>query len=213
MPPSENVGYLSYSQFDRFRWAVHNSRNLVPWLRIAGYIRGGDVDELKHRTSDRPLGLPPTWIAAEEISRLSNELNPYPELEDAAHDQYGAWIAWEFTREVETASHKWPYEDRPHNVRYLGCPACEAPALRYAPPQHGGGQVEVKCRACFTVIDEQLFATLARRAEIEHEQRRLGERERGPRGGAQIAADNPPVGAAGEGANYPPDAGSVPLSA
>jgi len=205
----ESVGYLTWEQFERLRYAVNDSRALVPWLRIAGYIRGGDTDELRHRSSDRPLGLPPTWLAAEEITRLLNELNQYHELEDAANDEYGAWVAQELTREVGTAAHKWPLEDRPHNIRHLRCVACAMLTLRYQPPRTGGETVTVSCRSCNHRMDEQGFAAAVALVEAEANERRLGDRRGSRRKDAAVEADDLPVGIGWESADYEARAGAV----
>lgn len=154
------VGYLTGEQFDRFRRAVHLSLKLVPWLRVAGYIRSG-ADEVRVAMVDPPLGVPPTWVAAEDIDRLSRELQYWPDLEDVARDADGAQVAVLFTREVETAAHRWPFEDQPHKVRHLRCQVCSAEALRYTPPGFDGDVVTVRCVECRSSISEEEFRTLA----------------------------------------------------
>lgn len=198
--PDQNdgyVGYLTADMFSRFEWAVHNSRRLVPWLRVAGYIRGGDTDELKHRSTDRPLGLPPTWIAAEEITRLLGEINRWAELEDVANDMQGQFFAELLTREVETAGARWPFEDKPHRVKYMRCQACDQMTLRYLPPRDAGDTVLVKCsdRACGAVMDEHMFKLATALIESENELRRLGDRKSGRGVGGEVEADDLPVGA------------------
>jgi len=157
------VGYLTADQFTRLEWAVHHTAKLVPWLRIAGYIRTGDTDIRVQATSDRPLGLPPTWIAAEEINSLIGELNQWPELADAASDNYGAHIAVMLTREVETARAKWPYEDRPHTIRHMRCDRCDGLTLQYRPPRHEGDDIQVRCktRECGAEMGGEDFALAA----------------------------------------------------
>lgn len=216
-----NVGYLTAEQFGRFEWAVHDSMRLVPWLRIAGYIRGGDADELRHRSNEMPLGLPPTWIAAEEITRLLNELNQWPELENAANDEYGAWVAEELTREVETAKAKWPFEDRPHRVNYLRCQACDRMSLTWHPPRGKNDMAIVRCRdhSCRAVMDERMFEFAAKL--IEHEKAmekaakeknragRLGDGGSGGGAGEPVAGDDLPVGGGWEGGDVAPGEGAV----
>lgn len=201
------VGYLDWRQWQRFEWAVHNAVKLVPWLRVAGYVRGGEADVRVSSTSDRPLGLPPTWIAAEEISRLLNELNGWPELADAANDQWGAEVAIMLTREVETARAKWPYEDKPHSIRHMRCAGCHMLTLRYEPPRHDGDAIRVHCRDCGHQMDDDAFGLATALIEKEHsdraEQERLGKRERSRRNGGTITANHLPVGISGPGANYP----------
>lgn len=50
MVEQEGVGYLTVEEFNRFGWAVHHSRTLISWLRVAGYIKSADADvERQHR--------------------------------------------------------------------------------------------------------------------------------------------------------------------
>ncbi len=197
--PEEGIGYYTVEQFDRLRNAVNTARRLVPWLRIAGYIRG-ESSERVHTTRDGHIGLPPTWLAAEEITRLLTELNAWPELHHAVNDEYGAWVAWEFTRETETANARWPLEDRTHRVRHMRCTVCSALTLRYHPPRHAEDRVIVRCSdpSCRAVMDEAMFAFATHIIEQENqerEQQRLGQarRRRGARREGQ--ADDLPVGA------------------
>lgn|GEM_PF-2280421 len=204
---TDGYGYLTYDQFDRFRHAINVSLTTVRWLRVAGYIRTGEEDVRVHVSTDRPLGVPPTWIAAEEISRLLQELNQWTELEDAANDEFGAWIAWEFTREVETARAKWPYEDRPHKVRHMRCQACGALTLRYLPPRAAEDRILVRCsdRLCGAVMDEDMFAFAAKLIESENNARRLGN-SAGSDGKVQAGSgDDLPVGERGPDSDYASD--------
>lgn len=172
--PEEGVGFLTWDEFDRFRDAVHKTRRLIPWLRVAGYIKLGDHDELKQRSTERPLGVPPTWLAAEEITSLLSEINRWPELEDVA--SHGYEFALQLTKEVETADARWPQEDRSHAVRIMRCQACDRLSLRYYPPKHADDRIVVKCREkdCRAVMDEDMFAFTAELIESENNARRLG---------------------------------------
>ncbi|ALJ22063.1 hypothetical protein [Microbacterium sp. No. 7] len=198
----EGIGYYTVEQFDRLRNAVNNARALVPWLRVAGYIRSGEVDVKVTSSQDGHIGLPPTWLAAEEITRLLQELNQWPELEDAVNDEYGAWVAWEFTRETEIARAKWPHADRPHRVRHMRCQACNALTLRYHPPRFDGDRVIVRCsdKACRAIMDEDMFTFAAHLIESENRDRetnkkRLGATQRSDIGGRPVEGDNLPMGA------------------
>ena len=188
-----NVGYLTWDQFQKFRWAVEYSRKLVPWLRVAGYLKGGEADVRVQSSSDRPLGLPPTWVAAEDISRLLMELNQWHELEDAANDEYGAWLALTVSSEVGGAAARWPFEDRPHAIRHMRCQVCQQMTLRYNPPRHEGDGVEVRCRdrSCGAVLDELMFerVVVMIRAEHEEQERRRREVARARRLGDGVAGD------------------------
>jgi hypothetical protein len=201
----EGVGYLTWEEWRRFEWAVHDSRKLVPWLRVAGYIRGGDADEMKHRSSDHPLGLPPTWIAAEEISNLLHEINQFGDLEDVA--TRGHELALTLTREVETAGARWPYEDKPHRVQFVRCQACHRMSLKWMPPRDG--VVVIKCADCKTVMDEATFAFIVHLMETEEHERRLGDRAAGRRTGRAGEADDLQVDSRGQGADHQADARTV----
>lgn len=206
MYDGSDVGYLTYEQFSRFRRAVHYSLKLVPWLRVAGYIKTGNDDGVHSGAVHPPLGVPPTWVAAEDITRLSQELNAWPDLEDIAADDYGAEVAVEFTREVETAAHKWPFEDRPHGVQFVRCPGCHYASLRYEPPRFGGDAISVRCRECARLVSEEEFSTLtaliaAEFSEVKGNERRLGHSRTGNGENEPVEADNLPLGLTGEGEN------------
>lgn len=159
MTDHENVGYLTWEEFDRFTRAVHDSQKAVPWFRVAGYIKGG-AEEVRAPSSNHPLGLSPTWLAAEEITRLSRELRYWPNLEDVANDDYGASIARQFTREVETALSRWPIEDKPHKVRHVRCQQCVGETIKYTPPAGIWHPVKIVCTECGKPYTEDEFRTL-----------------------------------------------------
>lgn len=175
MSDHEDVGYLTWEEFDRFRRAVHKSVQVVPWFQVAGYIKGG-VEEVRAPSSNHPLGLPPTWLAAEEITRLSRELRYWPDLEDVANDPYGADTARLFTREVETALARWPIEDKPHKVRHIRCQVCAGETIRYTPPQFEGDAVSIACTECAHAYTEDEFKTLVTlvTAEITRTEKAIG---------------------------------------
>lgn len=191
----DGIGYLTWDEFERFRRAVDETRRLIPWLRVAGYIRSGDHDELKHRSTDRPLGLPPTWIAAEEISNLLQEINQWHELEDVA--VHGADFAMQLTKEVETARGRWPYEERSHKIQYMRCQACNMFTLRYHPPRTADERITVKCstKTCRAVMDEDMFSFAAALIESENNARRLADRKRRGDKSAPVEEDDLQVGA------------------
>lgn len=176
-PAEGSVGYLTWDQFDRFRRADNNARKYVPWLRVAGYLKSGtDPDEFRGRSvmAHPPLGLPATWMAAEEITRLSYEINRWPTHEAIAHDVDGSELAMLFTREVETAAAKWPIADRSRGVRFIRCYVCQQMTLRYFPPTIAGDRLidsTVKCteKACRAVVSEIEFARMALLLEQEWE--------------------------------------------
>lgn len=222
---SEGVGYLTWDEFDKFRRAVTTARKYVPWLRIAGYIKlGADPDELMSRSSHRstmPLGLPATWLAAEEIASLLVEINKWPTLEDVA--KRGSEFALLITREVETAAAKWPMSDRSHAVKFFRCEACQQMTLRYYPPNFAGETLidsVVKCtdRNCRAVVDELMFARMAVLAEAEElekreSKRRLDTAGRRTRKGEQVPDVDLAVGEGGEGKDDAAGEGSLVVSA
>ena len=177
--PDEGVGYLTWDEFERFRTAVHQSLIVVPWFRVAGHIKG-QQEEVRAASSHYPLGLHPTWLAAEEISRLSLELRHWPNLEDAASDDYGRTVAMQFTREVETALHKWPVEDKPHKVRHLRCQKCAGETITYNPPRFDGDDVHIVCTECAHQLTEEEFKVLAElvAAEIKRTEKSIGRTRR-----------------------------------
>ena len=180
MTDHENVGYMAWEEFARFRRAVHRSPRIIAWLRVAGYIRSGEPDEIRAPSSNHPLGVSPTWLAAEEITRLSRELQWWPDLEDIANDHDGVETARLFTREVETADHRWPYEDRTHKVKFLRCQECSGETLRYTPPEYDGDDIRIACTECGATVTEDEFKTLAMVVALEMQKaggddsRRLG---------------------------------------
>lgn len=216
-----NVGYLTFCEFQRFTRAWENAYTHVSWWRVAGYIKLGDRDEHRTRGSELPLGVPSTWLAAEEISRLMGGLNGWRQLEDAVNDQWGAELALLFTREVETAMAKWPVEDRPHDVRYFGCTACQQQRLRYYPPKYIGGRLldlVVKCTepSCRAVMDGTMYERMALMIKWENDRierlRRLDSDSRRARSGVADGADGVPVGSQGIGADAEAGEGAVAVS-
>lgn len=133
-PDAGGVGYLTWDEFDRLTKAWVTAIKHLPWWWVAGQIRSGDVDEMHHRSTEPSLPIPATWLAAHEITRLMQELNQWRELEDAAHDDFGAELARLLTKEVETAAAKWPISDRSHKVQHFRCQACQQLTLKYLPP-------------------------------------------------------------------------------
>lgn len=175
MSDHEDVGYLTWDEFDRFCTAVHESARVVPWFRVAGYIKGA-VEEIRSPSSDHPVGLPPTWLAAEEITRLSHELRYWADLEDVAADDYGKDVARQFTREVVTALARWPIEDKPHKVRHVRCQVCAGETIEYVPPAGIWRAVRIECTECGHRLTEEEFKTLVDlvTAEVQRMEGRLG---------------------------------------
>lgn len=175
MSEHEDIGYMTWGQFDRFRNAVHLSLIVVPWFRAAGYIKG-QAEEIRAPSSNHPLGIPPTWLAAEEIERLSRELSHWDNLEDIANNLDGKDIALDFTREVETAMARWPIEDKPHKVRHVRCQECAGETIKYTPPMFGAGEVHIACTECGHQLDEDEFKVLLElvTSEIKRTEKSIG---------------------------------------
>lgn len=222
---SEGIGYLTWAEFDRFRNATATATKIAPWLRIAGYIKlGADPDELMSRSSHRanmPLGLPATWLAAEEIMSLMSEIQKWTTLEDVA--KFAPDFATLLTREVERAAALWPMSDRPHAVQFFRCQACQQLTLRYYPPTFVGERLldsVVKCgeKTCRAVVDEGMFARMALLIELEQKEkderaRRMAAGSRGTCSGKPEQADGVPVGEGRSGAVDEAGEGSVAVPA
>jgi len=171
--PSEGaVGYMSWHDFNRLEWAVHNALKHIPWWRVCGNINSRDpLEGAKGKPVKKdahPLPLPAPWIAAEDISRLLGELNRWPELSDAANDLDGEYFARLLTREVETSVAKWPLSDRPHKIRYYRCQSCDQLTLKYFPPSlpSGDESTTITWRRRFDAKTDQVFSAEVRPAQV-----------------------------------------------
>lgn len=238
-PDDGNVGYLTADEFDKFTRAVANAQKHIAWWRIAGHIKSGDEDELNVRSSDPTIPLYATWLAAEEITNLLQEINHWGTLEDVA--KFGHEFALLITREVETAMHKWPMEDRPHKVRFLRCRACQQMTLKYYPPRlsvqsnansepvpmnhlhtPAGSKaftdvitVTVKCTNCRAIEDPMNFAIDAALIleENENAKRRLGKGKRSTPEGEPGQVDGVQVGGGRQGEDDAPSPNPVVVPA
>jgi len=177
-PADGYVGLMTWDQFNRLERAVNNAIKHVPWWRVCGHIRNSAAEELERVSSSNsyPLPLPAPWLAAEEIKRLLEQLNKWPELSDAANDDDGVYFAELLIREVETAMARWPISDRPHKVQHVRCFACDMLTLRYYPPTFANGQLldtTVKCtnKECGAVMDETLWGRAVALIEAENAER------------------------------------------
>lgn len=168
-------GYLTTAQWEWFRWAVPYSLVLVPFLRSAGNY-SISVDEGRGSKSEPALGMPATQIAAIEIEKLAARMGEWDTLEDIANDVEGWQIAVDFTREVRTASDRWPMEDEPHEVKELRCCHCHMLALVYQPPQQPGDESGARCEECGELEADDDFQV--RLKVVREELERLGESRR-----------------------------------
>ena len=174
----EDVGYMTFRDFNRARWAHEYAMRFLPWLRVAGYVRFEQEDVRVQSSSDSPVGIPPTKLAYMEISRLMGDLNKWRELEEAANDIHGQLLLHMFGFEMSSAVARWPMEDRPHKVDSLRCGGCKELALMYRPPRFEGDVIRVDCK-CGYVLDEEQFTWAIDLIEREERERQLGERGRG----------------------------------
>lgn len=170
-----DVGLLSAKQFQRAHSAYECARALMPWLRVAGYVRLGEEDVRVQTSREPSIGIPPTKLAYLEIERIVSELNRWPELIDATRDLYGQFLLASLVREVQAALSRWPMEDRPRRIRSVRCCSCGQFTLWHRPPSFPGDTTRVKCRCGFAMTDDE-FAEMVSLVEKEERERKLGDR-------------------------------------
>lgn len=174
MPDNEGeFGYLTTAQWRAFQWAVSHSVVFVPFLYAAGNYSINDPDEARAKSADVPLGMPATMIAAIEIDRIGQEMREWDDIEDVANDVYGAEVAKMFTREVQTAAHRWPIADEPHRVEYIRCQACGFLALDYHPPATVETDAVVQCGECGNITTGDDFKMMAELFAREYQEAKL----------------------------------------
>jgi hypothetical protein len=205
-PNEGSVGLLTVAEFDRFTRAITNARKHVAWWRIAGHIKSGDDDELRARSNEPTIPLYATWLAAEEITNLLQEINHWDTPKDVA--KFGHEFALLLTREVEIA------EDKPHKVRFLRCRACQQMTLKYYPPRAGGADITVKCTNCRAVEDPMNFAIDAALIAEENEiaKRRVGSSKRRTRKSGSVDQNGLQVGGRGPSEVDAPEAAALVVS-
>lgn len=177
------VGYLEYAEWNKAKWAYDYAGKFLPWLEIAGYVNFdadvGNVDT----SSSVGIGIPATSLTATEIQRIITELDRWPYLETAAKDKFGASLMIDLGREMSTAVHRWPMEDKPRKIRELMCGECEQFTLVVKPPRFEGDESIVKCECGYTMTKEefeQLVDELERK-EIERKRKALADTKRSRR--------------------------------
>lgn len=178
---AEGVGYLDMRDYKRAQWAYdqsHPASTFMKWLKVAGYVSFDAEDVRVQSSGGGHINIPATKLAWEEITRLSGELNKWPGVDEAACDQFGAFLLTELGREVSTAAARWPMEDRPHKIEAMRCGGCGMLTLTYRPPRWEGDQIRVDCN-CGYVLEDDGFAWAVTMIEKEEHERRLGERGRG----------------------------------
>lgn len=176
----EGVGYLDMREYRKAQWAYEHSHPASPfmrWLKIAGYVSFNAEDVRVQTSSSGHINIPATKLAWEEITRLSNELNQWRDVDEAACDQFGAFLLVELGREVSTAAARWPMEEKPHKIEVMRCGGCEMLTLMYRPPRWEGDNIRVDC-GCGYVLEDDGFAWAVTMIEKEEHERQLGERKR-----------------------------------
>lgn len=158
---TEGVGYLDMREYNRFVWAWAKGGEIASWLYSAGNLNTtGETDVRVDSSATASINLPATWLAADEITRILQQLNRFPEPEDAANDKIGASLALDLGRAVSAADHNWPREQKPHLVTHMRCGGCEQLTLKFRPPRWAGDKIRVDCW-CGYELTEAEFALAA----------------------------------------------------
>ena len=150
------VGYLEMRDFNRFVWAWAEGARITSWLYSAGNLNStSETDVRVDSSTAASINLPATWLAADEISRLLQQLNRFPTPEDAANDKIGASLAIDLGKAVATADYRWPREEKPHKVTYMRCGGCEMLTLKFRPPRWHGDFIKVDCSCGYELSEEE----------------------------------------------------------
>lgn len=160
----EGVGYLDMRDYNRARWAYdmsHPASPFMEWLKTAGHVRFEVEDVRVSGSADPVMPIAETTLAWQEITRISNELNKWPGVEEAAHDKFGASLLIDLGREVSTAVHRWPMEDKPHRMDSLRCGGCEQLTLVYHPPRFEGDRIIVNCGCGYELAEGEFELAVA----------------------------------------------------
>ena len=154
----EGVGYLDMRDYNKARWAYelsHPASPFMQWLLIAGNVSFA-VEDIRVDSGSAPsIPIPATKLAHDEISRISVELNKWAGVDEAACDKFGASLLLDLGREVGTAAHRWPMEDKPRRVRELMCGECEQFTLVVRPPRFEGDHSIVTCPCGYRMTMEE----------------------------------------------------------
>ena len=149
------VGYLEQRDWNKARWAYDYADKFLPWLDVAGYVSfDADVGTVDTSAS-AGLGIPATSLMADEIRRLIREIDRWPYLETAARDIFGASLMLDLGREMTTAVHRWPMEDKPRQIQELMCGECEQFTLTVRPPRWEGDHSIVTCTCGYRMTMEE----------------------------------------------------------
>lgn len=154
----EGCGYLEMREYNKARWAYemsHPGSAFMQWLREAGNVSFAVEDIRVDSGSEPAIPIPATKLAHDEIARISSELNKWPGVEEAAHDKFGASLLIDLGREVGTAAHRWPMEDKPRRIQELMCGECEQFTLVVRPPRFEGDYSIVSCPCGYRMTMEE----------------------------------------------------------
>lgn len=166
-----DVGYLTIADWKRARWAFDYAPKFLPWLKDAGHVNFNVPDIRVDASTGASIGIPATSLAADEIERILRELGHWPYLETAARDKFGASLCIDLGREMATAVHRWPMEERPHKVTSMRCGGCGLLSLTYRPPRWEGDEISVDC-TCGYVLNDDGLAWAVTMIEKEERERR-----------------------------------------
>lgn len=173
---AEGVGYLDMRDYNRARWAWEQSHPAAPfmlWLRDAGHVSFNVEDIRVDSSGNASIPIPATKLAWEEITRIATELyQQWDDVETAAGDKFGASLLLDLGREVSTAAHRWPMEDRPHRVTSMRCGGCGMLTLTYRPPRWEGDETIVDCKDCGYTLNEDGLAWAVAMIEKEERERK-----------------------------------------
>lgn len=153
----DGVGYLDAREYDKARWAYeqsHPASAFMQWLLMAGNV-SFSVDDVVSGSTEPSIPIPATKLAHDEIQRISLELNKWPGVDEAAGDKFGASLLIDLGREVSTAMHRWPMEDKPRRVQELMCGECEQMTLVVRPPRFPGDDAIVTCPCGYRMTKEE----------------------------------------------------------
>ncbi|MFF8817794.1 hypothetical protein ACF07D_07340 [Leucobacter sp. NPDC015123] len=156
--PEGGVGYLEMREYNKARWAYdlsHPTSAFMQWLREAGNVSFSAEDVRVESSSSPGIPIPATKLAHDEIQRISNELNKWADVEAAANDKFGASLLIDLGREVSTAMHRWPMEDKPRRIQELMCGECEQFTLVVRPPRFEGDHSIVNCPCGYSMTLEE----------------------------------------------------------
>jgi DNA-directed RNA polymerase subunit RPC12/RpoP len=170
VPRPATQGWLCGRCWDQLQDAADMQNQLVAFLRKAGHYRVGEQEG--HAAYGPSIPAPATWLAADEITRLSGDLWVHEgDKQQIVQSEDGAADAVRFTRAVLRANRRWPRQEQDHAVQYVRCRACGAPTLRWWPPECYEDDVTVQCDQCGNVESYEMLSFDARLLEQQQKER------------------------------------------